>query len=77
MTGDVIADVFAAAALHPDRVAIDDGGESITYRELESRVRATAAALAADGLAPGDRVLFAMRPSARAIPKSMTLTSPS
>ena len=34
----------------------------VTYGDLARRITATAAALAADGLAPGDRALFSVRP---------------
>ncbi|GAA1984667.1 class I adenylate-forming enzyme family protein [Isoptericola halotolerans] len=36
--------------------------EEVGYAELARRITATAAALAADGLAPGDRTLFSVRP---------------
>lgn len=36
--------------------------EEVTYAELARRVEATAAALAVDGLVPGDRALFSVRP---------------
>lgn len=36
--------------------------EEVTYRDLAQRVEATAAALVADGLRPGDRALFSVRP---------------
>ncbi|MFF2270446.1 class I adenylate-forming enzyme family protein [Cellulosimicrobium cellulans] len=36
--------------------------EEVTYADLARRVEATATALAADGLAPGDRALFSVRP---------------
>lgn len=36
--------------------------EEVTYVDLARRVEATATALAADGLAPGDRALFSVRP---------------
>src|SRR5690606_21278177 len=36
--------------------------EETTYADLARRVEATATALAADGLAPGDRALFSVRP---------------
>ncbi|HSZ42241.1 MAG TPA: AMP-binding protein [Trebonia sp.] len=44
------------AALTPDRVAVDFGGQRITYRELADAAAARAAALAEAGLKPGDRV---------------------
>jgi fatty-acyl-CoA synthase len=40
----------------PDRVAIDFGGRTVTYRELDDRSEALAAALLASGLERGDRV---------------------
>ncbi|MBD5787750.1 acyl--CoA ligase [Cellulosimicrobium terreum] len=36
--------------------------EDVTYADLARRVTATASALARDGLAPGDRALFSVRP---------------
>ncbi len=36
--------------------------EEVTYADLARRVEATATALAADGLVPGDRALFSVRP---------------
>ena len=44
------------AALTPDRVAIDFGGRLISYAELAGAAAARAAAFAALGLKPGDRV---------------------
>ena len=40
----------------PDRVALVVGGEVLTYRQLEQRIRQVEAALAAAGVGPGDRV---------------------
>jgi len=40
----------------PDKVAIIDGDTSLTYAELDARVDAAAAAIAASGLTKGDRL---------------------
>ncbi|MDF3304462.1 AMP-binding protein [Rhodococcus sp. T2V] len=42
---------------HGHRRAVIDDGSEITYTELESRVRTTAAGFAERGIAPGDRVV--------------------
>ncbi len=60
------ANVGTWLALHaetqPERTAlvVERTGERISYRELESRVRRTAAALRELGVAPGDRVALAL-----------------
>lgn len=46
------------AARCPDREALVFGASRRTYRELYQEVERTAAALAARGIAPGDRVLL-------------------
>ena len=54
--GDLLA---ASARQHPDRVAVvwDDGRQRRTYRELNERTDALAAALVEElGVRPGDRV---------------------
>ncbi|MFI0264176.1 amino acid adenylation domain-containing protein [Streptomyces sp. NPDC017056] len=45
-----------SARVHPGRPALEGGGESWTYAQLDSAVDALAARLTADGVAPGDRV---------------------
>jgi long-chain acyl-CoA synthetase len=45
-----------AAATHPDRLAVSDGEQSLSWRQLADRVAGLAAALAGTGLAPDDRV---------------------
>ena len=45
-----------AAAVHPDRIAVIHGAQRITYRELETRARRLASALAARGVRTGDTV---------------------
>ncbi|MFO6445621.1 long-chain-fatty-acid--CoA ligase [Erythrobacter sp. NE805] len=46
------------AAAQPDAPAIEGGGETISYGELERLSRQIIALLAARGIAPGDRVAF-------------------
>lgn len=41
--------------------------EELTYRDLAARIDATARGLAADGLTPGDRALFSVRPRAAGV----------
>jgi fatty-acyl-CoA synthase len=47
-----------SAAVFPERVAVVDGDERLTYRELAERVTRTAHALRASGIGPGDRVAY-------------------
>lgn len=44
------------AGATPERVAIDDRGVTLRYRDLEDRAASLAGALAAAGYAPGDRI---------------------
>ena len=46
----------AAAALHPDRIAIVDEHGELTFAEVDARTSALAAALAGAGIREGDRV---------------------
>ncbi len=48
--------LLRAARIFPQRVAIRDGGRVFTYAEYLARASALAGALAARGVAPGDRV---------------------
>jgi HIP---CoA ligase len=50
------ATIAAAGGRHGDRVAVRDGAASLTYGELLVASREFAAALAASGLLPGERV---------------------
>lgn len=59
---DLVADVLEQCDRHPDRAALRHAGTTTTYAELGAAVRSTASALRADGLRPGDRVLFSVRP---------------
>lgn len=75
MTGapHVVDLVLAQCARTPDAVALSwspresgrraaRGRVRLTYRDLAAQIDATAARLAAAGLAPGERVLFSIRP---------------
>ena len=50
-----------ALARHGGRPALTCGEETLTYAELAARVAHAAAAFAALGVRPADRVLFLMR----------------
>ena len=50
-----------AAARHPDRIAIDWGGRTWTWRAFDARVSRLAGALEARGIAKGDRLLVHAR----------------
>lgn len=52
---------------HPDVPAVVEGDRSVTYAELAELVEAAAAALAARGFTPGDRLAVALRNSLDAI----------
>ncbi len=53
----------AAVASHPDRVAIEFGGEELTYAEFGARVNRLARVLIADGVGPESLVALGMRRS--------------
>lgn len=58
----------AVLAQRPDAMAlIDAHGRHTTYRELAERVRRTAGGLRANGFAPGDSLLFSIRPGPDAL----------
>ncbi|MQY05228.1 long-chain-fatty-acid--CoA ligase [Actinomadura macrotermitis] len=60
-----LTEVLRERAQHsPDRVAFHSGESSITYREFDRRVDRAAAALAAAGVGPGDRVAILDKNSA-------------
>lgn len=60
---DLLAEVLASCDRGGDAPAIG----ALTYRELGRRIRSVAAGLVAEGLEPGDRVLFSVRPGADAV----------
>src|SRR4051812_31654117 len=53
--GDLI---WRAVALYPDKVAIEQGDQCVTYRELEERTQRVAGLLARLGVTAGTRVLL-------------------
>jgi acyl-coenzyme A synthetase/AMP-(fatty) acid ligase len=57
----LVAAVRAVAAAHPDYPAIESRAASTTYRQLVDNVTGTAAALRANGLAPGQTVSLLAR----------------
>jgi acyl-CoA synthetase (AMP-forming)/AMP-acid ligase II len=50
--------IDANVAATPHRIALIEDGSTLSYRELDRAVRATAGALAALGIRPGDRVMI-------------------
>jgi long-chain acyl-CoA synthetase len=65
MTADLAAStvlgVAAVAEHHPDRIAVIDGDQRITFAELEDRVGRLARVLSDRGVGTGDRVAIALR----------------
>lgn len=59
------AAVAAVAAATPERVAVDDGREVLSYGELDRRSSELAAGLLGIGVGPGERVALLARNSAR------------
>jgi acyl-CoA synthetase (AMP-forming)/AMP-acid ligase II len=64
---DLVAAVLASCDGHPDAAALTFGRRTLSYGELARRVRATAASLVREGMQPGDRVLFSVRPGPEAV----------
>jgi acyl-CoA synthetase (AMP-forming)/AMP-acid ligase II len=64
---DLVHAVLAAADRTPDLPALTARGRTWSYGELARRIRSIAANLRAEGLAPGDRVLFSVRPGPDAV----------
>jgi len=64
---DLVAAVLASCDEHPGAAALTSGRRTLSYGELARRVRATAAALAREGMRTGDRVLFSVRPGPDAV----------
>jgi len=64
---DLVAAVLASCDAHPDAAALTFGRATLSYGELARRVRATAASLVREGMLPGDRVLFSVRPGPDAV----------
>jgi acyl-CoA synthetase (AMP-forming)/AMP-acid ligase II len=64
---DLVHAVLAAADRTPDAPALTARGRTWSYRELARRIRTIAAGLHDEGFAPGDRVLFSVRPGPDAV----------
>jgi len=65
---DLLSRLSARADVSPNATAIiEPGGISVTYAELSARAHAVSRGFVTAGLQPGDRVLFAVRPSVAAI----------
>lgn len=64
---DLLAALLDACERTPDAPAITLGRTRLRYRDLRDRVLGIAAGLAAEGLEPGDRVLFSVRPGPQGI----------
>ncbi len=64
---DLVHAVLHSADQHPDAPALTANGATLRYRELAGQVRSIASALIASGMAPGDRVLFSVRPGPDAV----------
>ena len=60
---DILAALLDSCERTPDAAALSSGSVTLTYGDLRRRVFAVAAALASEGLVPGDRVLFSVRPN--------------
>ena len=59
--------VHASADAHPDRLAVSDGQETMTYAELAAAATRVSEALTGAGLQPGDRIGVLARKSARCV----------
>ncbi|MFD5174389.1 class I adenylate-forming enzyme family protein [Nocardia sp. NPDC058379] len=68
MTADFLAHLAMQADRIPDASALGTVGQrALTYRELVDTVDRVAANLGAAGFAPGDRMLFSIRPSVASV----------
>ncbi len=64
---DLVAAVLVSCDAHPHAPALTSGRTTLSYGELARRIRATAASLVREGMEPGDRVLFSVRPGPDAV----------
>ncbi len=58
---------LASADSRAEQPALTSGRTTLGYAELARRIRSTAIGAAAEGLQPGDRVLFSVRPGPQAV----------
>lgn len=59
---DILGALLEACDRAPEAPAMSLGRRTLTYRDLGARIRGIAGSLAAQGLVPGDRMLFSVRP---------------
>ncbi len=71
----VIARLEKLAASHPDFTAVDDGGVSVSYRELLARMERLAAHLHGAGAARGDLIGVASKRSADTVAAALAILS--
>ena len=64
---DLLEAVFAACDRTPDAPALTRGRTTLTFAELRDAMLGTATGLRSRGFAPGDRVLFSVRPGPEGI----------
>jgi len=64
---DLVTAVLASADSRAEQPALTSGRTTLGYAELARRIRSTASGLRAEGLQPGDRVLFSVRPGPQAV----------
>ena len=72
-THDVVRGVLAGARVDPGAPAIRAGRRSLRHGELHRRVDVLTARLRAEGLRPGDRMLFTVRPGPDAVVLALAL----
>ena len=63
MSTDILAALLDACERTPNASAMTSGAVTLSYADLRRRVLTVAASLTAEGLEPGDRVLFSVRPN--------------
>lgn len=64
---DLLEALLDSSDRTPGAPAITVGRTTLSYRELGDRIRGIAGSLAANGMEPGDRVLFSVRPGIDAV----------
>ena len=64
---DLLEAVLATADARGDSPALTHAGRTLSYAELARGIRSVSAGLREEGLAPGDRVLFSVRPGVDAV----------